>query len=115
MAPPRYARMVLWQQMWCRGKKKWESEILCLDCHSFTLRTYADPDFKTPEEYEKERWQVRREVDVGVWPAADLGFVGGFKARSMGNDGEGVVVPEVVLTPHRQGMASWWGHSCLGS
>lgn len=48
--------------MWCRGKKKWESEILCLDCHSFTLRTYSDPDFKTPEEYEKERWQVRKET-----------------------------------------------------
>lgn len=33
--------------------------MLCLECHSFTKRTYCDPDFKTPEEYEKERWQVR--------------------------------------------------------
>lgn len=28
-----------------------------MDCHSFTRRNYCDPDFKTPEEYEKERWQ----------------------------------------------------------
>ena len=44
-------------QTWCRGKKKWECESLCLDCHSFSFRSYCDPDFKTPEEYEKERWQ----------------------------------------------------------
>jgi hypothetical protein len=43
-------------QTWCRGKKKWESECLCLDCHQFSKRSYCDPDFKTPEEYEKERW-----------------------------------------------------------
>ncbi|KAG7674457.1 hypothetical protein Ndes2526B_g05186 [Nannochloris sp. 'desiccata'] len=43
-------------QTWCRGKKKWESESLCLDCHQFSKRSYCDPDFKTPEEYEKERW-----------------------------------------------------------
>lgn len=43
-------------QTWCRGKKKWESECLCLDCHMFSWRSYADPDYKTPEEYEKERW-----------------------------------------------------------
>lgn len=46
-------------QTWCRGKKKWESECLCLDCHSFSFRSYRDPDFKTPEEYEKDRWQAR--------------------------------------------------------
>lgn len=46
-------------QTWCRGKKKWDSECLCLDCHSFSYRSYCDPDFKTPEEYEKERWQAR--------------------------------------------------------
>jgi hypothetical protein len=46
-------------QTWCRGKKKWESECLCLDCHSFSFRSYCDPDFKTPEDVEKERWQVR--------------------------------------------------------
>lgn len=45
-------------QTWCRGKKKWESECLCLECHSFSFRSYCDPDFKTPEDYEKERWQV---------------------------------------------------------
>ena len=42
-------------QTWCRGKKKWDSECLCLDCHMFSRRQYTDPDFKTPEEYEKER------------------------------------------------------------
>eukprot|EP00887_Chlorella_sp_A99_P003648 scaffold7.g3648.t1 len=45
-------------QTWCRGKKKWESECLCLDCHMFSFRSYCDPDFKTPEDYEKERWQT---------------------------------------------------------
>ena len=45
-------------QTWCRGKKKWEAEALCLDCHMFTRRWYSDPDFKTPEEYEKERWET---------------------------------------------------------
>ena len=44
-------------QTWCRGKKKWESETLCLDCHHFSWRSYCDPDFKTPEDYEKERWE----------------------------------------------------------
>ncbi|GMH40985.1 hypothetical protein BSKO_08895 [Bryopsis sp. KO-2023] len=44
-------------QTWCRGKKKWESETLCLDCHRFSWRSYCDPDFLTPEEYEKKRWQ----------------------------------------------------------
>ena len=42
----------------CRGKKKWDSECLCLDCHMFSRRQYTDPDFKTPEEYEKERWET---------------------------------------------------------
>lgn len=40
----------------CRGKKWWEAESLCLDCHSFSFRAYKDPDFKTPEEWEKEMW-----------------------------------------------------------
>ncbi|KAF5831486.1 hypothetical protein DUNSADRAFT_13044 [Dunaliella salina] len=43
-------------QTWCRGKKWWESESLCLDCHTFSFRSYTDPDFKTPEEWEKEMW-----------------------------------------------------------
>jgi 5-methylcytosine-specific restriction endonuclease McrA len=43
-------------QTWCRGKKVWESETLCQDCHHFSFRSYKDPDFKTPEQYEKERW-----------------------------------------------------------
>ena len=45
-------------QTWCRAKKKWESELLCMDCHSYTWREYCDPDFKTPEEYEREKWQA---------------------------------------------------------
>lgn len=45
-------------QTWCRGKKKFESEILCLDCHMYSWRSYSDPDFKMPEEYEKDRWQT---------------------------------------------------------
>eukprot|EP00879_Flechtneria_rotunda_P003561 GHRR01003795.1.p1 GENE.GHRR01003795.1~~GHRR01003795.1.p1 ORF type:complete len:147 (+),score=35.71 GHRR01003795.1:251-691(+) len=43
-------------QTWCRGKRVWESELLCLDCHKFSWRFYRDPDFKTPNQYEKERW-----------------------------------------------------------
>lgn len=44
-------------QTWCRGLKRWESEALCLDCYMFSWRSYCDPDFKTPEEYEKLKWQ----------------------------------------------------------
>jgi len=43
-------------QTWCRGKKRWDSEAVCMDCHMFSRRQYCDPDFKTPEDYEKERW-----------------------------------------------------------
>eukprot|EP00775_Hariotina_reticulata_P006625 gene6625-6853_t len=43
-------------QTWCKGKRDWELESVCLDCHMFSWRRYRDPDFKTPEEYEKERW-----------------------------------------------------------
>lgn len=56
-------------QTWCRGKKKWESEALCLDCHHFSWRAYCDPDFLTPEEYEKKRWQnlvASQGVAIGV-------------------------------------------------
>ncbi|CAK0783986.1 hypothetical protein CVIRNUC_007189 [Coccomyxa viridis] len=45
-------------QTWCRGKKLWESELLCLDCHHFSWRSYKDPDFKTPEEFERDRWDA---------------------------------------------------------
>ena len=48
--------MLFWQT-WCRGKKHWESETLCLDCHNFSWRAYRDPDFKTPEDNEKEYWE----------------------------------------------------------
>jgi hypothetical protein len=43
-------------QTWCRGKKVWQAESLCLDCHAFSWRAYADPDFETPEQHEKRRW-----------------------------------------------------------
>ncbi len=57
-------------QTWCRGKKKWESELLCLACHSFSWRSYCDPDFKTPEEYEKARWEeLLAATPVGAPPA----------------------------------------------
>jgi hypothetical protein len=62
-------------QTWCRGKKKWEAESLCLDCHSFSRRWYADPDFKTPEDYEKDRWEglVRGEGEVAAAKATAVG------------------------------------------
>ncbi|KXZ42058.1 hypothetical protein GPECTOR_214g440 [Gonium pectorale] len=44
-------------QTWCRGKRVWASEALCMACHRFSWRTYQDPDFKTPEQHEKELWQ----------------------------------------------------------
>ena len=44
-------------QTWCRSKKAFESETLCLDCHMFSWRSYSDPDFLTPEEYDKIRWE----------------------------------------------------------
>ena len=44
-------------QSWCRGKKKFESETICADCHMWSWRSYADPDFLTPEEYDKLRWE----------------------------------------------------------
>lgn len=43
-------------QTWCRGKRVWEAESLCLDCHRFSWRHYRDPDFKTPEEHDKATW-----------------------------------------------------------
>ena len=42
---------------WCRGKKKFESETICLDCHMWSWRSYFDPDFLTPEESDKLRWE----------------------------------------------------------
>ena len=43
-------------QTWCRAKKCWEAESLCVSCLRFSWRSYRDPDFKTPEQYEAERW-----------------------------------------------------------
>jgi hypothetical protein len=43
-------------QTWCRGKRAWECESLCLGCHAFSWRSYADPDFETPEQHEKRVW-----------------------------------------------------------
>lgn len=44
-------------QTWCRGKKRWQAESLCMACHKFSWRSYDDPDFLMPEEYEKARWE----------------------------------------------------------
>lgn len=41
----------------CRGCKLWESETLCLDCLTFSYRSYKDPDFLTPEQREKIHWE----------------------------------------------------------
>jgi hypothetical protein len=43
-------------QQWCRGNKKWESEAFCTQCHAWSWRSYADPEFLMPEEYEKLKW-----------------------------------------------------------
>lgn len=29
-----------------------------MDCHTFSWRSYKDPDFKTPEEFERDRWEA---------------------------------------------------------
>ena len=59
-------------QTWCRGKKTWDAEALCLDCHMFSRRTYRDPDFKTPEDYEKERWEALVRGEGGAGGAAPV-------------------------------------------
>eukprot|EP00873_Tetraselmis_striata_P005537 jgi/Tetstr1/425801/TSEL_001584.t1 len=46
-------------QRWCRGKKQWDSDLLCMDCHLFSQRKYSDPDFLTPEDYEKVEWETK--------------------------------------------------------
>lgn len=51
----RYAKEHHFMQTWCRGKKQFESELLCTDCHMFSWRSYSDPDFMLPEEYDKVR------------------------------------------------------------
>lgn len=57
-------RAVLGQLCRCRQKKKWESELLCLDCHAFSWRSYVDPDFLTPEQYQKKYWQQIASANV---------------------------------------------------
>jgi hypothetical protein len=54
-------------QTWCRGKRVWEAESVCLDCLQFSHRAYRDPDFQMPEEFEKERWQrlVAEQAQLG--------------------------------------------------
>jgi hypothetical protein len=53
-------------QTWCRAKKCWEAESLCLCCQRFSWRSYRDPDFKTPEQYEAERWAELLGRKLGV-------------------------------------------------
>jgi 5-methylcytosine-specific restriction endonuclease McrA len=43
-------------QTWCRGKKTWDAESLCVACGAFTRRRYVDPDFRTPEQVEAAAW-----------------------------------------------------------
>lgn len=53
---PRAPRLQTHPQTWYRGKRFWESEAYCLDCAFFSYRGYRDPDFETPEQFEKRRW-----------------------------------------------------------
>merc|ERR1712241_1194877 len=53
-------------QTWCRGNRKWESETLCLDCHNYSWRSYRDPEFTTPSEHEKERWNKMLEQNKAL-------------------------------------------------
>jgi hypothetical protein len=58
-------------QTWCRGKKQFESETLCMDCHMFSWRSYSDPDFMLPEEYDKVRWEKMVRDKAGADAGAD--------------------------------------------
>lgn len=60
-------------QTWCRGKKTWEAESLCVACGACTRREYRDPDFQTPEQ-----------VDAAAWAALRAGTVGGAAAPKAG-------------------------------
>lgn len=44
-------------QSWCRGKKQWESETFCCQCHAWSWRSYSDPDFLLPEQFERLEWE----------------------------------------------------------
>jgi hypothetical protein len=44
--PPLAGGLLL--QTWCRGKRVWESECLCLDCHKFSWRAYRCGDRGLP-------------------------------------------------------------------
>jgi hypothetical protein len=47
------------KQRWCRGKCQWESELICMDCNMYSFREYSDPDFLTPEDYDRIEWTRR--------------------------------------------------------
>lgn len=55
-----YTREHHFVQTWCRGKKMWEAESLCVACGAFTRREYSDPDFQTPEQVEAAAWAALR-------------------------------------------------------
>ena len=44
-------------QTWCRSAKHWTSETLCLDCQSWSWRSYCDPEYMTSEDHEKLMWE----------------------------------------------------------
>jgi hypothetical protein len=35
-----------------------------MDCYAFSWRSYRDPDFKTPEEYEREKWEEMMGIEA---------------------------------------------------
>lgn len=51
-------------QSWCRGRKRWESETFCCQCHAWNWRSYADPEFLMPEDFERLRWEATLTVEA---------------------------------------------------
>lgn len=53
-------------QSWCRGKKQFESELLCTDCHMFSWRSYSDPDFMLPEVRHDLLYQKKKKKNITI-------------------------------------------------
>ena len=43
-------------QDWCRGFKRWSAESFCSDCHAWSWRSYADPDWLSGEDAQRLAW-----------------------------------------------------------
>jgi hypothetical protein len=43
-------------QDWCRGAKRWASESFCSDCHGWSWRSYADPEWLSGEDAHRLMW-----------------------------------------------------------